>query len=311
MICSFILKKTVLRSKIVLRRELTDFCEEQLENMGNGQCVNCNHPCDNHNDCDGNCSKCFDEIHFHQGEENVREDYNCQKLIFNYVLKYYDRYTNNIKAALNLIGLEKYRAFKIFSIGCGPAPDLNAFCELNLYKRIDYYGFDINKKWKPIHKKINSIVSRNPLVDSGFRTIDIFDLIDRNEEFTGYNVLIIQYLISHLYNTNQIEQIDDLFEFIVNNILSDRKDDSPFLIIINDIDSRYKGRNYFWHLIDYIEKSGYYGKAYAISNCSSGDLGEERWTNNQFSSTYKNIRYEYITPYPQNFEGALLIIEVE
>lgn len=296
----------------MFEEELIGFCEEKLNSMCDGQCRNCNHPTGAVKyECNGDCDKCFEEIHFEQGELLVREDYNCQKLIYNYVPKYFERYTNNIEKILDFIDLSNYENFKIFSIGCGPAPDLNAFCELNPNKRIDYYGIDRNEKWEPIHNEIKKITKPLTSVAADFKSADIFDIIEDGETFEGYNVLVIQYLVSHLFNTEQDNRIDDLFDFICTHILSDRQDDSPFLIIINDIDTYSKGRNYFWHLIDFVEQAGCYGKAYAISDCSTGDLGVERWTRNQFSNTFENISYKYITPYPKNFEGAALIIEVD
>jgi len=83
----------------------------------------------------------------------------------------------------------------------------------------------------------------------------VFDIFTENT-YPNYNVLIIQYLLSHLYNTNQISEINNLYDSIIENVIAKKCDDSPFLIIINDIDHR-GGRDYFWPLYEKIKNAGY------------------------------------------------------
>lgn len=51
-------------------------------------------------------------------------------------------------------------------------------------------------------------------------------------------------MISYLYNSNQIDQINSFINNITENIIK-RKGDNKLLLIINDVNSNRRGRNYF------------------------------------------------------------------
>jgi predicted deacetylase len=81
---------------------------------------------------------------------------------------------------------------------------------------------------------------------------------------------------------------------------------SPFLIIINDIDSHYTGRNTFCRLIDMLEMAGYKGNAYAFSQYST----DEQFGNPQCDLRKdKNIKYIFSNE-TKNNNTATLVIEV-
>ena len=81
------------------------------------------------------------------------------------------------------------------------------------------------------------------------------------------------------------------------------------MIIITDIDSRYKGRNNWYILLDKLEDAGYLGTAYAKSAFPTGDLGQDRWSQHKMSPHFGNIVYKYFQNVFES-EGAQLIIEV-
>jgi len=57
--------------------------------------------------------------------------------------------------------------------------------------------------------------------------------------------LVLQYVISHFYNTGQIEKINEFFDNLVERIIMYRNERKPFVIIINDVNSTYRGRDFF------------------------------------------------------------------
>ena len=144
------------------------------------------------------------------------------------------------------------------------------------------------------------------------RLEDIFVVLsDGRPARIHYNVVVIQYLLSHLYNTNQEHLTLDLFQGIIDNIISNRSQDSPFLIIITDVDSCNKGRNRWYNFLDMLEDAGFCGNAYARSAFPNGDLGGERWTNyyHRQSPSFQKISYQYVQN-QSDHDGAQLVIEL-
>lgn len=68
--------------------------------------------------------------------------------------------------------------------------------------------------------------------------------------------MVLQYFISHLYITNQIQKIENLFDSIIQNIVLQRDINKPFIIIINDVNSINRGRDLFINLYKKIEEKG-------------------------------------------------------
>lgn len=220
------------------------------------KCKKCTHPVK----CTESCRSCLQQVHFDWSKEGTRKDYNCSRLLDFYTCCYSYKYTSEIVYALKTIELNDYPYFNVMSLGCGAAPDLMAFEYVNMglqeSKPIEYTGYDRNVLWKKIHAEIESYFEKNDDYDIDFYRKDIFGEF-LNKERKGYNVIVLQYLISHLYNTDQINKIDELFDYIVNSVLQYRDKSSPFLVIINDIDTYHKGRNYFWKLAERIESAKY------------------------------------------------------
>ena len=66
------------------------------------------------------------------------------------------------------------------------------------------------------------------------------------------------YAIDDLYNNDQIDEVEALYEALISNVIAYKRDDSPQLIVINDIDSRNKGRDHFWPFQQKIKGAGYH-----------------------------------------------------
>lgn len=290
----------------MLKDYLLDWCQKEYQSCHSGHCGS---HCDNKEHCTHNCDDCLDQVHWYPSRAG-RADYTCLNLILRYVLRFTQKYSQQIASALQVINPEGYPRYSIFSIGCGGSPDLMAFEELEDMKPIYYKGYDRNEFWCEIHDRIEKYAKQVPDFDVKLRRKDIFDVFsDGIPQNRQYNVVVIQYLLSHLYNTGQEMQMMQLFDAIINCLLAQRIPDSPFLIIITDVDSINKGRSEWYNLLDKLENAGYHGIAYARSVFPTGDLGRERWSRHKESACFGNINYAYL-PTKSEHDGAQLIIEL-
>lgn len=290
----------------MLKASLLKWCRYEFERSNAGKCgQNCN----NADACVHSCDECLNQVHWFP-QYGGRCDYDCVILLLKYILRYTDKYSSQIVSALQCVDLSQYPKYHIFSIGCGATPDLMAFEEATSGKQIYYKGYDRNPLWRSIHKRIERYTESTDYIEAKLRRRDIFDVfVEGNPHNQQYNIVVIQYLLSHLYNTGQAQKMGVLFDYIIENILSKRLSSSPFLIIITDIDSMNKGRNNWYTLLDKLEDVGCLGTAYARSAFPSGDLGAKRWSRHKASSCFGNIDYKYIQNISES-EGAQLIIEV-
>ncbi len=284
---------------------IVDFCRKNYNSIRRtNECSHCNHPSGR---CSGHCDNCLDQVHWGPND-NKRADYDCEKLIYRYVTNFTERYTNNILYLLEYTEFENYPFYNILSIGCGATPDLMAIERSIGNAELLYTGYDRNILWKPIHKEIEKYMNVDYHTHVELFQSDIFDFIHSTDiDDCNYNIIVIQYLISHLYNTHQSQRIDELYNGIVK-IIKNRDKSTPFLIVINDFDSCNKGRPLLHRLLNTLEKEGYNGHAYAFSKYRDGDLGEVRWR--EGFQINGHIEYEYVYP-NENLFGAALVIELE
>lgn len=293
----------------MLKDQLLKYCQDALIDSNAGHC-DCS--CNNKEYCYHDCKQCLDQVHWHSSSEG-RSDYDCPWLLLTYILHFTERYSQQITDALDLVDIDRYPYYNIFSIGCGAAPDLMAFEELvqNSDKTVYYKGYDRNPLWEPIHDYIENYTNGTPNITAKLRRADIFDVFaDRKPAHQRYNIVVLEYLLSHFYNDGQNTHIRQLFQYIIDNIISNKPNNSPFLIIITDIDSCWKGRDQWHDLLDMLEDAGYHGTAYAHSAHLTGDLGASRWSSwaHEHSPSYGNISYHY---FESDSNAAQLIIELE
>jgi hypothetical protein len=130
-----------------------------------------------------------------------------------------------------------------------------AFDSLMADKRINipvsYIGLDKNALWTPIHQRIHEYCS-NGNVSFNVRYADVFEYF-KKYYVPGSNIIVISYLISHLYNTNQIAEINSLAKDLVDTI---KEKDTPLLLIINDVNSYKRGRSSFSYFVNAIQNCG-------------------------------------------------------
>lgn len=224
--------------------EIVDFCDNEYSSY---VCTGCH----NHHLCQQDCKKCLDDLHYHKN--TIRTDYSCEHLLDYYVCRYSYKYCSEIIYALNNVDLSQYPYFNILSLGCGGAPDLMAFDYFNLPQRVKYKGFDINDSWEKIHNCIEKMNKAESVeFYRGYNVLDFFD----NETIERCNVIVVEYLISFFYSTIGQEGLVEWFDKLAQQVVFYKPSNSPMLIIINDADSIYTGRDNFPLLRNSIESQG-------------------------------------------------------
>lgn len=234
----------------MLINEVIEFCDKQYTSFGNtcGQEEGrCTHPSGH---CSGSCYNCLYEIHYPgRAVNNSKKLYDCPKLLYHYVCQYSYLYTTELLCAFDSEWdfLKNFPYYHVLSLGCGGCADLmaieNLFRKENVDRAVSYIGIDINDLWQPIHEKIEEYCY-NKGVHFKIKYYDVFDCF-KEEGIADTNVIVLSYLISYLYNTEQISIIDSLIHDIVENIINKKKPSQHLLLVINDVNSNRRGRDYF------------------------------------------------------------------
>ena len=79
---------------------------------------------------------------------------------------------------------------------------------------------------------------------------------EREYNISNANVIVLQYVISHFYNTGQIGEIESFFEKLVQNIILHKERGKPLVVLINDVNSNNRGRDYFEKLVKKLDGEG-------------------------------------------------------
>ncbi len=243
----------------MLIHEIVDYCDREYNNANpQCQCKDCNHPFE----CSGNCKNCLEQVHYPYRYPDGKHDYDCQNMLNFYVCDYINKYASEMLYLLRKSEkLQEIDEYHILSIGCGAAPDLMAFeqyvLETDEEKEIKYFGIDKNDLWNDIHHEIREYFS-DIITHSNFEYEDVMEYFKSNA-IKSTNVIVFQYVISHFYNTNQIQYIQDFFMNIVDKVVEKKSPHEPIVILINDTNSCYRGRSFFMDLKDILQNNGYHG----------------------------------------------------
>jgi len=260
--CNFELGEEELKSleKKSLISRVIKYCHEEYVN---GSCTNCNHKNSCPSECVGNCKNCLTEVHYPSKYPFGKKDYDCLRMLQFYVCDYTIKYASEILYLMRRSSALKHMDnYHVVSIGCGGCPDLMAFekyChQEENWKSVSYLGIDVNENWKKIHNVIKQYKTTT-IRKSGFWYIDA--VADEYKAISKANVIVLQYVISHFYNTGQINKIDQFFDKLIKKIVLHRQEGKPFVVFINDVNSNRRGRDYFKSIIDKLEKAGLSGNS--------------------------------------------------
>lgn len=250
----------VEKGEFMLLETIVQYCNEKFLSYGDN-CGNttCTHPT---GQCSGSCYNCLYHIHFpDRAPENSKTLYDCPKMLCHYVCQYSYLYATELFCAFQskLDFLKDYSYFHILSLGCGGCADLMGFeffaHQNNIHAPVSYIGIDINENWADIHTAIKEYTNENSI---GFKVPfykDVFSVF-RERDIHETNVIVISYLISYLYNSGQIRQIDELAELVVDKIVSQKGASNKLLFVINDVNSNRRGRDYFTYFETAIRRKG-------------------------------------------------------
>ena len=289
--------------------EIVQYCDQAYTTQ---PCARCIHP----SKCSGGCKMCLEEVHYPARNPDGMKDYDCSKMIDFYVCDYSYKYASEIWYLLNRA--QKFDAIdklNVMSIGCGGCPDLMALESYltgkNERKPISYIGIDVNELWKPIHTEISNYCKRQNNMIAQFGYVDAIEYY--NDNILGAtNVLILQYVISHFYNTGQIPKIKRFFNDLVANIILHKEKNKPLIVLVNDVNSCYRGRDYFLDLVRALGGKGLegtYNQFYFDYNIQN--------QHQRYGNKHDSINILYQVPYAiykyepwQYCSSAQLLIEI-
>ena len=142
-----------------------------------------------------------------------KKDYDFSRMLYFYVCDYSAKYSSELLYLMRKSRvLEEINDYHVLSIGYGGCPDLMAFeryCHEKSYdKSVSYIGIDVNEKWKPIHEQIKSYKTKT-LRRSQFKYMDA---VTEEHNISNANVIVLQYVISHFYNTGQIGELESFLK---------------------------------------------------------------------------------------------------
>ena len=230
--------------------ELVRFCHTELQTKPCRCCTKTGS-----GDCGHSCKNCLDDLHYHRN--CIRCDYTCERLLDYYVCRYSYKYCSEILYALERVDLSHYPVFNILSLGCGGAADLMAFDYLGLPQPLAYLGLDKNPCWAKIHAQIAGYFSAGgiPSRVQFSQSTDVLHYFD-SISVPNCNILIVEYLISFFYTQLGRYQTLQWFRTLVRSVVAQKLPGSPFLVIFNDVDSRYTGRDTFPAFRSIVEEAG-------------------------------------------------------
>jgi hypothetical protein len=247
----------MLSKKKSLMETVLDYCHEEYTNSS---CEHCNHKKGCPAECHGNCKQCLEEVHYARKDSEGKKSYDCRRMLDFYVCDYTVKYASEMLYLMRESeALKQIEDYRVVSIGCGGCPDLMAFetyCHQDQRgKSVSYVGIDVNERWKNIHSVIEGYTTTT-LKETRFEYADAV-----TEDYAGIseaNVIVLQYVISYFYNTEQIGEISAFFDKLIQKIVAHKKKGEPLVILINDVNSNRRGRDYFQLIIEKLHDAGFH-----------------------------------------------------
>lgn len=168
---------------------------------------------------ESNCSSCLSQIQRGKGLFT----YECRKITFHYVLKYFYRFASEIEYLMQtfLTNNVKKQDFVVYSLGCGPGSEVFGFVDFIQKKLPDiclkYEGFDLNPIWNEVQE-----LNKNEFLNS-CHTINFHceNLFVANIPYDKINMLVLNYLLSDIVKFCNLDQrqkfVNEIVDFIFRN----------------------------------------------------------------------------------------------
>jgi len=209
-----------------------------------------------------NCEQCL-----YEGfrNSNQPDDYNCDKKMNCYVLKYGSAYISEIYHYLNTSKiLEPYKgqSINVLSLGCGFCPDYFALSQYITDKglgiSLSYYGIDSSEHWKSTRLNFSDIK---------------YGQSDLTNSFSFENSQII--MMNKVFSTIHKHKLHNVF--LKNLIAAISTMDKNSVLIFNDVNSIYMGRDDFSKYIDHLFNKGQIRKFYTDNPENEACKGNGSW----------------------------------
>lgn len=208
---------------------LLDYCDEQYTQSNP---CNCGPFCTNSNFCQGvqhDCYACIRRVHS-LGNRIVH--YNCQNMLYYYVLKHSYRFAMEVfllfKARQK--SFAEYDDIWITSIGCGPCTEL--FGAIAFWRGLNkdekafhFHGFDLQQEWTPIMNKILGLFEG---INVQPKNEDCFEYYKSHEE--RVDVILLNYMLSDMAKFHGAQ-----FKAFLFRLCAFIQEKHPRYIMINDI----------------------------------------------------------------------------
>lgn len=214
--------------------DLLNLCHKGMITTSCNSCQynQCRHP---------RCSDCYQCLYdLHRIGNNTRH-YQCNKIRYNYILKYFPRYASEIASGYSMILsdiINITNPLNIYSLGCGPASELFGIMAINRLRKhpdniLHYKGFDISSDWSGITTYIKGMFSSASI---DFIQQDMFTYIKKSSEHI--DILIVNYMLSDMMRYDKIVAkavIKNIYDLLATNQVS--------YVLINDIALFYANGN--------------------------------------------------------------------
>lgn len=173
-------------------------CLDRIKNhIKCGSACNANHHCVSHGCDECDCSACLKHI---QWGNPPSFHYECEKITYHYVLRFFNRFASEISYFLNQCNFASVKEFNVISLGCGPASELYGFIK-SIYSRfphvkLNFEGYDMNPNWERVQNITKDLLAKYGL-NINFHCKDIFtDYVDvfHNKP----SILVLNYVLSDI-----------------------------------------------------------------------------------------------------------------
>ncbi len=194
-------------------------------------------PCDNNtcklafycavNNCEkGKCDRCLNHI---QWAASPNFHYSCQKITYQYVLRFFNRFASEIAYAVASLKPEYLKGksyLNVVSLGCGPGSEVYGFIKALRHKAphivLNYKGYDLTDVWNDVQQMSKKALSQTPH-HIEFLNQNLFGAFGGFEE-GGVEMLVLNYLLSDsqkYYNdTDKIKFIEEIAQFVMDHSIS-------------------------------------------------------------------------------------------
>lgn len=205
------------------------WCDDRYENLPH---CNCGNNCTNNHYCKGqqtDCYACIKRVHDYH---NQIVHYNCEKMLYYYVLKHCYRFGAEVFFEINKISrdLASWSDIHYVSIGCGPCCELfGAILQWRTMGKEDcdfhFRGFDTGRLWGPLMNKACECCNT---VDVSVYNQNVFRFYEDNQE--QVDIIVLNYMLSDMKKFHA----SDYNSFLADLVALIRQK-RPRYLLINDI----------------------------------------------------------------------------